>query len=72
MIPESQAKRFELHHELDQTFQYFFDTLATAGLPEGEVTRLAQRVLLARQEALKPLISLDEQEAYQQAYPEVL
>jgi hypothetical protein len=72
MGPENQALRFELHHELDQVFQQFFDALAVAELSEGETARLAQRVLLARQEGLKPLVSLDEHDTYQQVYPEVL
>lgn len=64
--------RFELHHQLVSLYRDFFDRLVDADLRDGDAARLAQRILLSRQEALKHLVDPEELPAYAQLYPDDL
>lgn len=68
----SQQLRFKFYHELQDLYHRYFDELAESDLPDGEAAKLAQTVLLARQESLKYLVCVEEMEAYSAAYPEDL
>ncbi|MGD2182002.1 hypothetical protein [Lusitaniella coriacea] len=61
--------RFKFNHDLEEMYHRFFDELAQANLPDGEAGKLAQILLLSRQEGLKYLVSKEEMEAYSAAYP---
>ncbi|MEL6930362.1 MAG: hypothetical protein AAFO95_17250 [Cyanobacteria bacterium J06600_6] len=65
-----QAVRFKIYHQLDQTFHQLLDDLAQAELTNGEIGKLAQMLMLSRQEALKQLVSEKEMADYERAYPE--
>lgn len=67
---KSQEVRFKFYHQLDQTYHQFLDELAQTDFGDGEIGRLAQTVMLSRQEALKHLVSLEEMNAYNQKYPQ--
>nr|WP_234910024.1 hypothetical protein [Synechococcus elongatus] len=53
-------------------YRDFFDRLVEADLRDGDAARLAQRILLSRQEALKQLVDPEELPAYAQLYPDDL
>ncbi|QFZ92647.2 hypothetical protein [Synechococcus elongatus] len=72
MPKDTHELRFELHHQLVALYRDFFDRLADAELRDGDAARLAQRVLLSRQEALKHLVDPEELPAYAQLYPDDL
>ena len=67
---QSQDLRFKFYHQLDQIYHQFLDELAKAELTDIETGRIAQTVMLSRQEALKHLISQSEMDAYYETYPE--
>ena len=67
---QSQDLRFEFYHRLDEIYHQFLDELAQTDLGDGEMGRIAQTVMLSRQEALKYLVSLDEMNAYYEKYPQ--
>lgn len=67
---QSQDLRFKFYHQLDQTYHQFLDELAEAELTDMETGRIAQTVMLSRQEALKHLVSQSEMDAYYETYPE--
>lgn len=52
--------RLKLYRELEDVYHRFFNELAASDLPDGEVSKLTQAILLSRQEGLKHLLSLDE------------
>lgn len=62
--------RFRLHHELNECYHRLFDTLATAGIREGDAAQVTQLLLNSRLDALKHLVSEDEMTAYMERYPE--
>lgn len=68
----SQQLRFQFYHQLQDLYHRYFDELADSDLPDGEAAKLAQTLLLSRQEALKYLVSLEELEDYSATYPEDL
>ena len=62
--------RFKFHHQLDQTYHQLLDELAASGLTDQEIGKIAQIVMLSRQEALKRLVSPKEMGAYYERYPQ--
>ena len=64
-----QEVRFQLHHQLDQTYRQLLDDLAQTQLTNNEIGKIAQMLMLSRQEALKCLISESEMSAYEKNYP---
>ncbi len=66
----SQDIRFKFHHQLDEIYHQFLDELAEVGLTDQEIGKIAQIVMLSRQEALKRLVSEKEMDAYYEAYPQ--
>ncbi len=70
MTTATQDLRFRLYSDISGIYRRFFDQVVDSEMSAGDAARLAQRVLLARQENLKPLIDLDEMPTYQQAYPD--
>ena len=66
----SQALRFKYYHQVDNLYHGLLDDIAKQDFGDGEIGRLAQKVMLSRQEALKHLVSLDEMEAYYEQYPD--
>ncbi len=67
---ESQDIRFKFHHQLDGIYHQLLDELAESGLTDQEIGKIAQMVMLSRQEALKRLVSEREMEAYYERYPQ--
>ena len=67
---KSQDIRFKFYHQLDKIYHQFLDELADVELTDQEIGKIAQIVMLSRQEALKPLVSQGEMEAYYGAYPQ--
>ena len=65
-----QNLKFRFHHELEEVYHRFFDELADSGLGDGDAGRVAQSLLLSRQESLKHLVSPKEMSAYLEVYPE--
>ena len=65
-----QEVRFEFYHQLDQKYHQLLDDLAQSQLTDGEIGKIAQMIMLSRQEALKKLVSESEMEAYYQIYPQ--
>lgn len=65
-----QQVRFKLHHQLDKTYHNLLDELAQTDLTAGEIGKIAQILMLSRQEALKRLVSESEMAAYYQTYPQ--
>ena len=72
LITKSQPQdvRFKLHHQLDETYHQLLDNLAQAELTDQQIGKIAQIVMRSRQEALKPLVSDQEMDAYYAIYPE--
>jgi hercynine metabolism small protein len=68
----SQQLRFKFYHELQDLYHRCFDELAASDLADGEAARLAQTLLLSRQEGLKYLVPMEDMEADRAAYPEDL
>lgn len=68
----TQQLRFKFYHQLQDLYHRYFDDLAASDLPDGEAAKLAQTLLLSRQESLKYLVSVEEMEAYSAIYPEDL
>lgn len=66
--PKSQDLRFKLYHQLEEIYHQFLDELAEVKLGDGEIGRIAQTVMLSRQEALKHLVTEKELEAYEEKY----
>ncbi len=66
---KSQDLRFKFYRRLDEVYHEFLDELAQSDLGDGEMGRMAQVVMLSRQEGLKQLVSLEEMDAYLQKYP---
>ena len=62
--------RFKFHHQLDEIYHQFLDELAESGLTDQEIGKIAQMVMLSRQEAVKRLVSQREMEAYYERYPQ--
>ena len=67
---QSQDLRFKFYHRLDQVYHQFLDELAQSNLGDGEMGRVAQTVMLSRQEGLKHLVSLEEMKTYNEQYPQ--
>ena len=66
--PKSQDLRFKLYHQLEEIYHQFLDDLAEVKLGDGEIGRIAQTVMLSRQEALKHLVTEKELEAHEEKY----
>ncbi len=66
----SQDIRFQLYHQLEETYHQLLDELAQAELTDGEIGKIAQTLMRSRLEALKPLVSDQEMDAYYEIYPE--
>lgn len=67
---QAQQLRFKFAHQLREVYHQFFDELAQAELPDGEIAHLSQELLRSRQEGLKNLITVDELNRYSALYPE--
>ena len=67
---QSQDLRFKFYHQLEEIYHQFLDELAQAGLGDGETGRMAQTVMLSRQEGLKRLVSEEEMDDYYKIYPQ--
>ena len=66
----SQNLRFKFYHQLDELYHQLLDELAQQDFGDGEIGKLAQTVMLSRQEGLKHLVTLDEMDAYYEQYPD--
>ena len=62
--------RFKFYHQLDETYNKLLDELAETKLTDGEIGKIAQILILSRQEALKRLVSETEMTAYYKIYPQ--
>ena len=62
--------RFKLYHQLEETYHQLLDELAQAKLTDGEIGKIAQMLMRSRLEALKPLVSEQEMDAYYETYPQ--
>lgn len=69
-MTDAKVLKFRFHHELQGVYQRFFDELASSDLRDGEAARLAQALLLSRQESSKYLVPAQDMSAYLEAYPE--
>ena len=69
-ISRSQNLRFKYYHQLEETYHQLLDDLAQIGLPESTTGRIAQSIMLSRQEGLKHLVNQSEIAAYYEAYPQ--
>ncbi|MCM1985404.1 hypothetical protein [Lyngbya confervoides] len=67
---ESKQLRFRFYHELEAAFRRICDEVADSDLKEGDIARLAQRIMQARHASLKILVDSDEMDEYFAAYPE--
>ena len=65
-----QDVRFKFYHQLDETYHQLLDELAQAQLTDGEIGKIAQILMLSRQQALQKLVSEKEMEAYYKIYPQ--
>ncbi|MEM8722289.1 MAG: hypothetical protein AAGE84_23855 [Cyanobacteria bacterium P01_G01_bin.39] len=65
-----QDMRFKIYHQLDETYHQLLNDLAQAELTDGEIGKIAQMLMRSRQEALNPLVSQSEMDAYYEAYPQ--
>lgn len=68
-ITRSQDLRFKCYHQLEQTYHQLLDDLAKAGFPESTTGKIAQAVMLSRQEGLKHIVNQSEIDAYYEIYP---
>ena len=66
----SQNLRFKFYHQLDEVYHQFLDELAEAELTDIETGKLAQAVMLSRQEGLKHMVEESEMDAYYKIYPQ--
>ena len=69
-VSRSQELRFQYYHQLEETYHQLLDDLAKAGFPESTTGRIAQAVMLSRQEGLKQLVGESEIDAYYETYPQ--
>lgn len=67
---QAQRLRFQLGHELQELYHRWFDQIAEADLPEGEIAHLGQQLLQSRQEGLKYLVAPEEADLYRNLYLE--
>ncbi len=67
---KSQDLRFKFYHQLEEIYHQFLDELAEAELADSETGKIAQTVMLSRQEGLKHLVSDEEMNAYYKIYPQ--
>ena len=67
---KSQDLRFKLYHQLEEIYHQFLDELAEVELGDGEIGKIAQTIMLSRQEGLKRLVSEAEMDAYYETYPQ--
>ena len=67
---KTQDTRFKFYHQLDEFYHQLLDQLAQTELTDGEIGKIAQIVMISRQEALKPLVSEKEMTAYYEEYPQ--
>lgn len=65
-----QEVRFKLYHQLDETYHQLLDELSQTNLTDGEIGKIAQILMLARQESLKLIVTEAEMAAYYKAYPQ--
>lgn len=65
-----QDVRFKFYHQLDKTYHQLLDELAQSQLTDGEIGKIAQMLMLSRQQALQNLVSDKEIEAYEKIYPQ--
>ena len=65
-----QEVRFKLYHQLDETYHQLLDELSQTDLTDGEIGKIAQILMLARQESLKLIVKEEEMAAYYKAYPQ--
>ncbi len=65
-----QEVRFKLYHQLDETYHQLLDELSQTNLTDGEIGKIAQILMLARQESLKLIVHEEEMAAYYKAYPQ--
>ena len=64
----SQKLRFQYYHRLEETYHQLLDDLANAGFPESTTGKIAQAVMLSRQECLKQLVDESEIDDYYEFY----
>ena len=69
-ISRSQDLRFKYYHQLEKTYHQLLDDLAKAGFPENTTGKIAQAVMLSRQEGLKHIVNQEEMDAYYEIYPQ--
>lgn len=67
---DTSALRFRLHHELDKFYHQLFDSLVDENIRERDAAEVTQLLLNSRLDALKHLVSEEETEAYEEAYPD--
>ncbi|MDJ0688047.1 MAG: hypothetical protein QNJ41_06035 [Xenococcaceae cyanobacterium MO_188.B32] len=67
---KSQDLRFKFYHQLEEIYHQFLDELAEVELTDNEIGKIAQIVMLSRQEGLKRLVSEEEMDAYYERYPQ--
>ena len=67
---KSQDLRFKFYHQLEEIYHQFLDELAEVELTDNEIGKIAQIVMLSRQEGLKHLVSEKEMDAYYEKYPQ--
>ena len=67
---KSQDLRFKFYHQLEEIYHQFLDELAEVELTDNEIGKIAQVVMLSRQEGLKRLVSEEEMDAYYEKYPQ--
>lgn len=67
---KTQDIRFKLYHQLDETYHQLLNDLAQTELTDGEIGKIAQLLMRSRLEALKPLVSEKEMDAYYETYPQ--
>ena len=67
---KSQDLRFKFYHQLDEIYHQFLNELAATELTDTEIGKIAQAVMLSRQEGLKHLIFNEEMNDYYKMYPQ--
>ena len=67
---KSQDLRFKFYHQLEEIYHQFLDELAEVELTDNEIGKIAQVVMLSRQEGLKKLVSEEEMDTYYEKYPQ--
>lgn len=66
----SQELRFKYHHQLEEIYHQLLNDLANAGFPESTTGRIAQAIMLSRQEGLRQLVDESEIDDYYETYPQ--